>query len=122
SFEEEEQGSEGRQNADPSATAKGGGKRKGPKIINLDDRPPAAAAAPASATASASASAHSSSTASKAYKPPNKLTIHLSKISMPELEPRVKKGTASQLRPGGSHSSPTTPGSATPKQQSGSSA
>lgn len=54
---------------------KGKGKGKGPRVINLDDHP----SAPASI-----------------YQPPNTLTIHLSKISMPELEPKMNKSKSSK--------------------------
>ncbi|KAF8573597.1 hypothetical protein K439DRAFT_1555807 [Ramaria rubella] len=50
-------------------------KGKGPRVINLDDRPASAPTAPSTT----------------AYQPPNTLTIHLSKIAMPELEPKVNK-------------------------------
>jgi hypothetical protein len=51
--------------------ASGKGKGKAPRVINLDDRP-----SPPSNTS---------------YEPPNSLTIHISKIAMPELEPKRNK-------------------------------
>jgi len=54
------------------------GKGKGPRVINLDDRPPQAASGSGSASGQGG------------YQPPNALKIHLSKISMPELEPERK--------------------------------
>lgn len=45
------------------------GKGKGPRVINLDDNPKRVTS----------------------YQPPNTLTIHLSKIAMPELEPKTNK-------------------------------
>lgn len=60
---------------------KGMAKGKGPRVINLDDRP----SAPAST-----------------YQPPNTLTIHLSKIAMPELEPKTNKPKSSRSPAGSS--------------------
>ena len=51
------------------------GKTKGPKRINLDDPAP---------------------TGAKGYKPPSSLTIHLSKIDMPELRPKTDTGLTSK--------------------------
>ncbi|KAF8511844.1 hypothetical protein BU17DRAFT_69514 [Hysterangium stoloniferum] len=56
---------------DEALSANGKGKGKAPRVIKLDDRPsPSSNIAP--------------------YQPPNSLIIHLSKISMPELEPKKK--------------------------------
>ncbi|KAJ3572362.1 hypothetical protein NP233_g3130 [Leucocoprinus birnbaumii] len=46
--------------------------KKGPRIINLDDN---------------------DKDKNKKYKPPNSLTIHLSKIPMPELQPKAQQGS-----------------------------
>ncbi|KAJ7188528.1 hypothetical protein C8R46DRAFT_1054967 [Mycena filopes] len=50
---------------------------KGPKRINLDDE----------------------DKAKKKYTPPESLTVHLSKIAMPELQPQAKGSSSSDIRP-----------------------
>jgi len=65
--------------------------QKGPRVINLDGPKPRST---------------SSSSSSKDYQPPTNLTIHLSKIHMPELQPKAPASTAAPSKLTGRKSPP----------------